>query len=150
MHIITKPVTLSTILHIITESFAVMKLLLIGFQKKKNSHIIEVYMHTNLVKNNSDQRQSHTRKSKLDLSSKNKDPNFNLGQRHPYLSGEENIITYFGVIKAESHLVKCKVINLNVLHSLLNANLADISRDRSSKLKSYTVSTITHCNLLFN
>ncbi len=68
------------------------------------------------------------------MSSKNKDPNFNLGQWLPYLSGEENIITYFGVIKAESHLAKYKVINLNVLHSLINANLADISGDRRSKV----------------
>lgn len=115
-----------TILHIITGSFAVMKLLLMGFQK--SPHIIKVYMHANLVKNNSDQRQSHTRKT-LDLSSKKEDPNFNLGQWLPYLSGEENIITYFSVIKAECHLAKCKVINLNVLHSLINANLADIGRD---------------------
>lgn len=58
MHIITKPVTLSTILHIITESFAIIKLLLMGFQKKKKKN--QVYMHTNLVKKYIQTKDNHT------------------------------------------------------------------------------------------
>lgn len=96
-------------------------------------------MLTNLVKNHSDRRQSRPR-TKLGLSSKNKEPNFNLGLWFPYLSGEENTITYFSVIKAERHQAKCKVINFNVLYTLINADLAGVGRDRHHFAK------ISHCD----
>lgn len=132
MHIITKPVTLSTILHIITKSFAVMKLLLMGFQKKKSlisSKYTCILIWLKIIQTKDNHRLERVNQI-CPLRTRTLISTLGL----PYLRGEENIITYFSVIKGESHLAKCKVINLNVLHSLINANLAGISRDIRPKV----------------